>query len=99
MLDGGTNALLERFQGAFLPMPVSPAFTGVWPKSTVVWDDILHFERLARDALRDSLFLRKYSVTCTEESAVTSDPTDGIERTEAEFSVRYPHLSLGSRLS
>ena len=29
VLEGGTIALMERFQGAFPPMPVSPAFTGV----------------------------------------------------------------------
>ena len=79
-------------------MPVSPAFTGVWPKSTVVWDDILRFARLARDAPRDSRFGRKYSVTRLEEYAVTLDPTDGTVLTASEFSVRYPHLAHGSRV-
>ena len=41
MVEGGKIALMERFRGAFRPMPVSPAFTGVCTKSTVVWDDIL----------------------------------------------------------
>ena len=36
VFEGRTIAMTERFQGAFPPMPVSPAFTGVWPKSTVV---------------------------------------------------------------
>ena len=98
VLEGGTIALMEPFQGAFPPMPVSPAFTGVWPKSTVVWDDILRFVRPARDAPRDSRFVRKYSVTRVEEYAVTLDPTDGTVLTASEFSVRYPHLAHGSRV-
>ena len=98
VLEGGTIASMERFQGAFPPMPVPPAFTGVWPKSNVVWDDILRFARLARDAPRDSLFVRKYSVTRVEEYAVTLDPTDGTGLPESEFSVRYPHLAHGSRV-
>ena len=98
VLEGGTIALMERFREAFPPMPVSPAFTGVWPKSTVVWDDILRFARLARDAPRDSRFVRKYSVTRVEEYAVTLDPTDGTVLTASEFSVRYPHLAHGSRV-
>ena len=97
VLDGGTIALKERFQGAFPPMTVSCAFTGVWPKSTVVWDDILRFARLARDAPRDSRFARKYSVTRVEEYAVTLDATDGTVLTASEFSVRYTHLAHGSR--
>ena len=67
VLEGGTMALMGRFQGAFPPMSVSPAFTGVWPRSTVVWDDIQRFKRLARDAPRESRFARKYSVTRVEE--------------------------------
>lgn len=47
VLEVGTIGLMERFHGAFPPMPVSPAFTGVCTKSTVVWDGIIRFERLA----------------------------------------------------
>ena len=99
VLEGGTIALMERFRGAFPPIPVSPAFMGVWPKSTVVWDDILRFARLARDAPRDLRFTRNYSVTRVEEYAVTLDPTDGTVLIALDFSVRYPHLAHGSRVS
>ena len=98
LLEGATIALMERFQGAFPPMPVSPAFTGVWPKSSVVWDDILRFARRARDAPRDLRIVRKYSVTSVEEYAVTLDPTDGTVLTASQFSVRYPHLAHRSRV-
>ena len=98
VLEGGTIAMMKRFQGAFPPMPVSPALTGVWPKSTVVWDDTFRFARLASDAPRDSRFTRNYSVTRVEEYAVTLDPTDGTELTASDFSVRYPHLAHGSRV-
>ena len=96
VLEDFTIALMERLQGAFPPMPVSPAFTGVWPKTTVVWDDILRFARLAREAPRHTRFARKYSLTRVEEYAVTLDPTDGTMVTASEFSVRYPHLAHGS---
>ena len=98
MLEGGTIALMERFQGAFSSMRVSPAFTGVWLKSTAVWDYILRFAILARDAPRESRFVRKYSVTRVEEYAVTLDPTDGTVLTALEFSVRYPRLAHGSHV-
>ena len=67
VLEGGTIALMERFQGAFPLIPVSPDFTGVWHKSTVVWDDILRFAGFARDSSRDSRFARKYSGTRVED--------------------------------
>ena len=98
LLDGGTIALKKRFQGASPPMPVSPALTGVWPRSTVVRNDSLRFATLARDAPRDSRFARKDSVTCVEEYAVTLDSPDGIVLPAAEFSVRYPHLAHESRV-
>ena len=98
VLEGGTIDLMERLQGAFPPIPVSSALTGVWPKSTVVLDDILRFARLARDAPRDSHFSRKYSVTRVEERAVALHPTDGAVLKASELSVRYPQLAHGSRV-
>ena len=98
LLEGGMIVLMERFQGALPPMPVSPAFTGVWPKSTLVWDDILRFARLARHAPRESRFVRKYCVTRVEEYAVTLDPTNGTVLTASEFSVCYPIWLTGPAL-
>ena len=90
-------ALMERYAGAFPPLPVDSTCTGVWPRSAVVWDNILRFERLARSAPMDSRFLRRYSVMKADEWAMTLDPADGEVLTALEFSDRYKHLAYGAR--
>ena len=69
-------AVMERYARAFPPLPADPTFTGVWPRSAVVWDDILRFARLAPSNPMDSRFLRRYSVMKAEEWAVTLDTAD-----------------------
>ena len=95
VLSDEAVAIIERYAGAFPPLPVDPTFTGVWPCSAVVWDDILRFARLTRSAPMHSRFLRRYSVMKADECAVTLDPADGEVLTAVEFSDRYKHLAYG----
>ena len=57
VLEIGTIALMERFHGSFPPMPLSPAFMRFFPKSAVVWDDILRV--VQRDPLLRFTLRRK----------------------------------------
>ena len=97
VLSGEAIAVMDLYAGAFQPLPVDPTFTGVWPRSAVVWDDILRFAILARSAPMDSRFLRRYSVMKADERAVTLDPADGKVLTAVEFSDRNKHLAYGAR--
>ena len=97
VLSDEAIAVMKGYAGAFSPLPIDLTFSGVWPRSAVVWDDILRFARLVRSAPMDSRFLRRYSVMKADEWAVTLDPADGEVLNAVEFNDRYNHLAYGSR--
>ena len=97
VLSDKTIAVMERYAGAFPPVPFDPTFTGVWLRSAVVRVHILRFARLTRSAPMDSRFLRRYSVMKADEWAVTLDPADGEVLAAVGFSDRYKHLAYGAR--